>query len=252
MSKAIDKTIIPGLFITGTDTGVGKTIVTAAIAAALRAEGMDVGVWKPVQSGETMGRGMTDAERLLSLTGIQERPEVVAPFTFEAPLTPMLAAKQSGVTLTVREIISAGSPLVDHYQALIVEGAGGVAVPLTEEAFVADFIAELRIPALIVARSGLGTINHTILTVSYLERIGVPIIGVIMNDIEHTESNDDPSIAMNAELIERYSGLKVLGRLPRLPRLHTGFNSETLLETFRAAINLAPIRDAITVQTMGG
>lgn len=135
----------------------------------------------------------------------------------------MLAAKQSGVTLTLKKLIGAGRPLIDRYQALIVEGAGGVAVPLTEDAFVADFIAELQMPAVIVARSGLGTINHTLLTVSYLKQIGVHIIGVIMNDIENTETFDDPSVSNNAELIERYSGLKVLGRLPHL---HNAVDSE--------------------------
>lgn len=249
MNNAITRTTIPGLFVTGTDTGIGKTIVAAAIAAVLRAEGMNVGVWKPVQSGEKIGSGMTDAERLLQLSGIQDRPEVVAPFAFEAPITPMLAAQQSGVTLTLKELIAAGAPLVDRYQALIVEGAGGVAVPLTDDAFVADFISELRMPTVIVARSGLGTINHTLLTASYLKQIGVHIIGIIMNDIEHIETIDDPSMANNAELIERYSGLKVLGRLPRL---HNAGDSGTLVRAFRETIELAPIRDAIAVQTMGG
>ena len=107
---------------------------------------------------------LTDAERLLKSTGINERPEAVAPFTFEAPLTPMLAAKQAGVTLTLNELIAAGLPLTKRYEALLIEGAGGVAVPLTEDALMVDLISELGIPALIVARSGLGTINHTLLT----------------------------------------------------------------------------------------
>ncbi|ACT00137.1 dethiobiotin synthase [Paenibacillus sp. JDR-2] len=249
MNKSIAQTNLSGLFVTGTDTGVGKTIVAAAIAASLRAEGLNVGVWKPVQSGEKIGSGLTDAERLLHLAGIEDRPEVVAPFTFEAPVTPMLAAKQSGVTLTLSELITAGEPLIDRYQALIVEGAGGVAVPLTEDAFVADFIYQLRLPALIVARSGLGTINHTLLTASYLKQFGVRIIGVIMNDIDNAEKISDPSIANNAELIERYSGLKVLGRLPHLPN---EVDSETLIPIFRKRIDLAPIREALAVQTMGG
>ncbi|SFD63200.1 dethiobiotin synthetase [Paenibacillus catalpae] len=247
MNEAIAETSIRGLFVTGTDTGVGKTILTAAIAAVLRAEGVNVGVWKPVQSGASTGSGMTDAERLLQLTGIRERPEAVAPFTFEAPLTPVLAAKQSGVTLSLKELISAGAPLVDRYQALIVEGAGGVAVPLTDDALMADFISELRLPALIVARSGLGTINHTLLTASYLKQLGVPLIGVIMNDC--TEPDDDPSIAANAELIESYGGLKVLGRFPLLS---ADANTETLVHIIRETIELAPIRDAIILQSLGG
>lgn len=102
----MDMGSIRGLFVTGTDTGVGKTIVTSAITAALRAEGLNAGVWKPVQSGAFSGSGVTDAERLLQSTGIYEWPEAVAPFTFEAPLTPMLAAKRAGVTLTLKELIA--------------------------------------------------------------------------------------------------------------------------------------------------
>ncbi|AVF24214.1 dethiobiotin synthase [Paenibacillus larvae] len=207
----VNPEVIRGLFVTGTDTDVGKTVVTMAITAMLRADGLNVGVWKPVQSGAPLGSGITDAERLLQSTGIDEPPEMVAPFTFEAPLTPMLAAKQAGVTLTLKELVAAGVPLIKRYEALVIEGAGGVAVPITNDALVADLIAELRVPALIVARSGLGTINHTLLTVSWLRHYKIPIVGVIMNDGELTDLPEDSSIATNAELIEYYSGLKVLG-----------------------------------------
>ncbi|AJS58760.1 dethiobiotin synthase [Paenibacillus sp. IHBB 10380] len=240
---------IRGLFITGTDTGVGKTVMTAAIAAVLRAEGLNAGVWKPIQSGAPLGSGVTDGERLLKSTGIDELPQAVAPFTFEAPLTPLLAAKQAGITLTLKELIAAGEPLTKRYDTLLIEGAGGVAVPLTADALVADLIAELHIPALIVARSSLGTINHTLLTASFLRHRGVPIIGVIMNDGELTEQTHDPSVATNAELIEHYSGLKVLGRFPHL---HDDANSETLVHTLRTTIQFAPIRQALAVQTIGG
>ncbi|NOU99957.1 dethiobiotin synthase [Paenibacillus planticolens] len=233
---------IRGLFITGTDTGVGKTMVTAALTAALRAEGWEAGVWKPVQSGASLGSGATDAERLLELTEINERPETVAPYTFEAPLAPMLAAKLAGATLTLQELIAAGKPLVERYEALLVEGAGGAAVPLSDDALIVDLIAELRIPALIVARSGLGTINHTILTAAFLRHYGIPIAGVILNDGEGPDSPDDPSVATNAELIEQYGGLNVLGRFPRLP---ADVQREFLIHTVRQSIQLEPIKQAL-------
>lgn len=240
---------VRGLFVTGTDTGVGKTVITAAITAMFRAEGVNAAVWKPIQSGALLGSGVTDAERLLKSTGINERPESVAPFTFEAPLTPMLAAKQAGVSLTLNEIITGGLPLTKRYEALLIEGAGGVAVPLTEDALMVDLIPELGIPALIVARSSLGTINHTLLTAAFLRNHGIPIIGVILNDGELTELNDDPSIATNAQLIEQYSNLKVLGRFPHL---HAEATSELLIHTVRKTIQFAPIREAFAVQTIGG
>ncbi|OXM15254.1 dethiobiotin synthase [Paenibacillus herberti] len=233
---------IRGLFVTGTDTGVGKTIVTAALTAALRAEGINAGVWKPVQSGGLIGSGTTDAERLLKSTGINEPPEAIAPFTYEAPLTPMLAARQAGVTLKLEELIAAGLPLAERYEALLVEGAGGVAVPLTENAIVADLIAELSMPALIVARSGLGTINHTLLTVSFLRQRGIPIVGVVLNDGESAEVFDDPSVAANAELIEQYGGIGVLGRFPRVEAEAT---AEMLNQTARRTLSLQPIREAL-------
>jgi dethiobiotin synthetase len=245
----VNKFPFRGIFVTGTDTGIGKTVVTSAIVAALRAEGLNAGVWKPVQSGALLGSGVTDAERILSMTGIMERPEAVAPFTFEAPLTPMLAAKQAGVTLTLEEVMAAGIPLAERYEALIIEGAGGLAVPLTDHALMLDFIQELRIPVLIVARSGLGTINHTLLTASLLRHRDVPIVGVVINDGEYNELSDDPSIATNAELIERYGNLQVLGRFPRL---QGEINKELLIETVRENIQLLPVRRALAVDTLGG
>ncbi|MDN4604942.1 dethiobiotin synthase [Paenibacillus sp. F6_3S_P_1C] len=241
--------VIRGLFVTGTDTDVGKTIVTGALAAALRAENLNVGIWKPVQSGVLLGSGETDAERLLQYSGIHERAGEVASFTFQAPLTPMLAAKQDGVTITLQEIITAGQPLIHRYESVLIEGAGGVAVPLTEDSLVVDLISELGLPALIVARSGLGTINHTLLTVSYLQQHGVPIVGFILNDGDSKEMYNDSSAATNAELIERYCGISFLGRFPCL----TGeIDTELLIQVIREKIQLTPIRQAITVQSMGG
>lgn len=236
--------MVRGLFVTGTDTGVGKTVLTAALAASLRAEKLNIGVWKPVQSGALLGTGITDAERLLEGSGINELPGAVAPFTFEAPLTPLLAAKQAGVTLTMEALIAAGEPLIERYDALLIEGAGGAAVPLTDNALVVDLITELRIPALIVARSGLGTINHTLLTVSFLQQRAIPIVGVIMNDGESAETYEDSSVCANAELIERFSGIKVLGRFPRLS---SEVNTETLIKAVRDNIQLTPLKQVFVV-----
>lgn len=230
-----------GLFVTGTDTGVGKTLVTAAIAAALRAEGWQAGVWKPVQSGALLGSGNTDAERLVRLAGIPEPPEAVAPYTFEAPLAPLLAAGRAGVTLTLQALIAAGKPLAARSEALLIEGAGGAAVPLTEDALVADLIAQLQVPALIVARSGLGTINHTLMTAAFLRHYGIPVAGVILNDGAGTVQ-DDPSVATNAEMIARYGGLRIIGRFPRLG---PDVSRDILVHTVRQSIDLEAVRQAL-------
>ncbi|GMX67002.1 dethiobiotin synthase [Paenibacillus elgii] len=231
-----------GLFVTGTDTGVGKTVMTAAIAAALRSEGQNVGVWKPVQSGGLLGKGITDAERLLRGTGIVERPEQVAPFTFAAPLAPALAAMQAGVSLTMAGLLAAGEPLAERYDALLIEGAGGAAAPLTSDALVADLIAELGVPALIVARCGLGTVNHTLLTAGLLRQRGIPVAGVVMNEVDHATSRNDPSTAANAELIERYGALRVLGRFPWVSGEAT---MERLVQAVKQHIDISPVRQLL-------
>ncbi|MCM3748004.1 dethiobiotin synthase [Paenibacillus pasadenensis] len=233
---------VRGLFVTGTDTGVGKTVVTAAIAAALRSEGKNIGVWKPVQSGAALGQGITDAERLLKGSGMLELPDAVSPFTFEAPLAPMLAARQAGVELTMDGLIAAGTPLAERYDALLVEGAGGVAVPLTEDALVADFMAELGMPALIVARAGLGTINHTLLTASYLRNRGIPLLGVILNEGGAEPAVCDLSIESNAEQIERYGGMNVLGCFPPVK---DDTDTETLIRAAAGSLSLGAIREAL-------
>ncbi|WP_082420755.1 dethiobiotin synthase [Paenibacillus sp. A3] len=231
-----------GIFVTGTDTGVGKTVITAAIAAALRSEGRNVGVWKPVQSGGLIGKGVTDAERLLRGTDIADRPEQVAPFTFAAPLAPALAAMQAGVSLTMAGLLAAGEPLAERYDALLIEGAGGAAVPLTSDALVADLIAELGVPALIVAHCGLGTVNHTLLTAALLRQRGIPVAGVVMNEVDPVASRNDPSTAANAELIERYGCLRVLGRFPWISGEAT---MERLVRAVKQHIDISPVRQVL-------
>ncbi|CAH1193648.1 ATP-dependent dethiobiotin synthetase BioD [Paenibacillus plantiphilus] len=235
-----------GLFVTGTDTGVGKTVITAALAAALRAEGRNIGVWKPVQSGALLGSGITDAERLLQGSGINELPESVAPYTFEAPLTPLLAARAAHVELTLEALSASGLPLMARYDSLLIEGAGGIAVPLTNEALVIDWIAELGTPVLIVARSSLGTINHTLLTAAMLKQRGIPVVGVVLNDgfEEAIHDAEDPSTSTNAALIEQFGdGLRVLGRFPRIVEERP--SPAKLADLIGRTIDLSPVRQAL-------
>lgn len=236
-----------GIFVTGTDTGVGKTVITGALVAALRAEGHNVGIWKPVQTGGLLGDGTTDAELLLKYTGMDSYAEDFTSFTFEAPLTPMLAAKQAGLNITLQDIFGAGESILHRYDFVLIEGAGGVAVPITKDALTTDLIAELQTPVLIVARSGLGTINHTLLTMEYLERRGISILGFILNDGLSCELCLDPSVETNGRIIEQYSGIPCLGRFPEL----TGeIDPKRLIHALQSTINLSPVRDTLTIQKM--
>ncbi|KMZ43901.1 MULTISPECIES: dethiobiotin synthase [Bacillales] len=202
-----------GLFITGTGTGVGKTIVTAGIASVLRETGVDIGVWKPVQSGARAYDKGSDAMHLRSWSGVPDACEEIAPLCFEAPLTPYLAAEAEGKSLTMEEVIACGRPLMERYPALLVEGAGGLIVPLTPTETMADLAARLNLPMLIVARAGLGTINHTLLSVWYARELGIEVVGVILNQNNSTGVIDE-SVKTNASMIESYGGVPVWGMLP--------------------------------------
>lgn len=202
-----------GLFVAGTDTEVGKTVVTGGLAAALRVDGLDLGVWKPVQSG-----GKTEEERdsyrLRTLSGVADACDEIAPFSFPAPLTPLLAAEAAGVSLSLERIISSGQPLKRRHDALLVEGAGGLAVPLTRNEMMIDLAARLGMPLLLVGRAGLGTINHTLLSVEYARQRGITVAGVILNGCR--TGDGDRSVESNAAMIERFGDVPVLGQIPWL------------------------------------
>ena len=191
-----------GLFVTGTDTGVGKTVVSAAIALALKARGVDVGVVKPVQTGDG------DAETLRRLAELQDSPEQIAPFSFAAPLAPLVAARLEGRALDLDAVVSAAR--LSSRELTLVEGVGGLLCPMGPDWTIADLAARLALPLLIVARAGLGTVNQSLLTVREAHRLGLEVAGVVLN------GTVDESTATNAELIESFGGVPVLAEVPWL------------------------------------
>jgi dethiobiotin synthetase len=170
-----------GLFVTGTDTGVGKTIVTATLVHALTIQGMKAGVMKPIETGGA-DNGFGDSDWLISVTGTPHQPGLITPYRFNASASPLVAATAEGVTIDPTRLVSAFRDLSSRYDCLIVEGIGGVLVPVTEDLLVVDLIRMMGLPALIVARSGLGSINHSLLTVEGLRNRGVPILGMVFNN----------------------------------------------------------------------
>lgn len=177
------------IFVTGTDTNVGKTLVSALLCRAL-----DAGYWKPVQSGTIDG---TDRETVRELTGLPNNYFYSESYSLTQPLSPHAAAAIDGVNIVLSEI-----RLPDFKQkAVVVEGAGGVFVPLNESSFVIDLIQQLSLPTIVVARSGLGTINHSVLTLNALRAAGIEVLGVITNG----EKNPG-----NKSAIEQYGKTKVL------------------------------------------
>jgi dethiobiotin synthetase len=206
---------VPGLFITGTDTGVGKTYVTARIAEQLRAEGVRVGAYKPVCSGAlktTDGFVWEDLEVLHAATGGAFPRERICPQRFTAPLAPPVAAKAEGRIVDGALLRAGATWWSSQCDFLLLEGAGGLLCPLTEDETIADLAVEMRLPLVIVARATLGTINHTLLTIEAARARRLRVAGVILNHV--VPGNDDPSIATNAQEIGRRGRVAVLGIMP--------------------------------------
>ena len=205
-----------GLFVTGTDTGVGKTFVAAAIARSLVVTGRKVGVLKPVATGATRegdGWRSGDAEALIEAIGGGVGLDRVAPILYEEPLAPPVAARRSGRPLAGDEVIRAvGEALAwwgDRAEVVVVEGVGGLLCPLAEGMTVADLAVALDFPAVIVARRGLGTINHTLLTVEAARSRGLRVAGVVLNG--SGPAADPVAEATNRdELARRLDGVAVL------------------------------------------
>jgi dethiobiotin synthetase len=172
-----------GLFITGTDTGVGKTIVAATLARLLKMRGLNVGVMKPVTSGcrEENGRLISDDAQLLCQAAGAVYGDDVAPYLLREALAPAEAAKLDGVRIDFTHIKEAFDRLAAAHDFMIVEGAGGLMVPLAGGMLVADLARLLELPLVVVARPNLGTINHTVLTCFAAQQMELKVSGVIIN-----------------------------------------------------------------------
>lgn len=204
-----------GLFVTGTDTNVGKTLVTAALAAytsrKLGVTSNPQQIWKPVQSGARLGDPDADSYRLAYGSGLPQTEAETVTITLREPLAPWVAAEREGTTIDWSVLVNEGRRRLAQGGPLLVEGAGGLLVPLTEEHTVADLAAEMGLPLLIVARAKLGTVNHTLMTVECARSRGLDIAGVILNGYEE---ENDPAIAEQVRMIETFGATSVWAVLP--------------------------------------
>jgi dethiobiotin synthetase len=206
-----------GFFITATDTGVGKTVVSAAVIRALKREGVKVCGMKPVESGcrrEGDALVPSDGSFLREVSEVDEPMDVVTPVRFEEPLAPWVAAERQGVEIDLKEIGGAFRELSERYDAVVVEGIGGLMVPIRRDYFVSDLAADLRLPVIVVASVYLGTINHTLLTVEHAQREGLDIAGVMLNHPRRPEGT--LAEETNPEVIGRLSPVPIIGTLPYL------------------------------------
>ncbi|MCL6444472.1 MAG: dethiobiotin synthase [Alicyclobacillus sp.] len=201
-----------GLFVTATDTDVGKTLVAGGLAGAMRARGIDVGVLKPIQSGHAVDHPEGDAARLKRLAGVNDDVREICPFAFPEPLAPRLALARAGMDVRMADLLLHWKRVQHRHAGWFIEGAGGIAVPYTADALVADLAAAVRLPVLVVARPNLGTVNHTVLTVEYLRARKLRVAGVIVNGMR----GDGVVESHNPAMIEELAQVPVLGCIPWL------------------------------------
>ncbi len=227
-----------GFFITGTDTGVGKTIISAALIKTVHMLGLKACGMKPIETGCTkkkfkvnsshlgespeatklkvQDRDLTphDGTFLKKISGTNASLDLITPIRFESPLAPLPASEREGRAVDLRRIKKAYQKLSLEYDAMIVEGIGGLLVPIRKNYFVLDLASDLGLPVVVVARPGLGTINHTMLTVNYALKAGLTIAGIIINYVRPPEGT--PSEGTNPGIIRQISAVPLLGVFPFL------------------------------------
>ena len=215
-----------GVFVTGTDTEVGKSVVAAAICAAAVARGIRVAAFKPVVTGldEPAGDWPRDHELLASVANAGQTPEDVAPHRYGPAVSPHLAARMAGETVDPASLVAAATAQAEKAEALVAEGVGGLLVPLASDYLVRDLAGELSLPVVIAARPGLGTISHSLLTIEAARAVALRIQAVVL-----TPWPDEPTEMelSNMETIERFGEVPVLG-LPATDPAHLAEAGATL------------------------
>jgi dethiobiotin synthetase len=212
------------IFVTGTDTGIGKTVISSAVSAffSLRKQ-MNVGVMKPFECGlSKTDKDLLpwDAICLREASGSNDDLNIISPYTLEAPVAPEVAAMLEHVDLDINLVDKIFQSLKKSHDLLVIEGAGGVLVPIRDNFFFIDLIQKWNVPTLVVSRLGLGTINHTLLTVHLLKERGIKVLGVILND---TIGLDDVPTQTNPAILRKYLlDVPILGIFPHVKDLIKG------------------------------
>lgn len=231
------------LFITGTDTGVGKTFFTCALAAYLKASGYRVGVMKPAETGciDRNGRLYAeDADFLKQASGSEQSIEQVCPYRLPEPLAPSIAAERAGVKISVDHLLDGLGDIKSAHDITLVEGAGGLMVPLLPSYTFADFASVAKLPVIVVAANKLGVINHLLLTLEHASCKGLLSLGYVLNQLE-----SEPSLAAetNREVLAGLTGVRCLGELPFIA---PGDTDETqILELFERELDLRVIESLL-------
>ena len=217
-----------GVFITATDTGVGKTVVTAALAVALRTSGYKVGVMKPIETGVRSSEdARSDAAQLRLASGSNDPFIEIRPYAFRLPLAPMEAARLEKRTIIPSTLMRAFHTLQSRHEVLIVEGVGGVYVPVTQSFNMADLIYHMKYDAIVVARVGLGGINHALLTLEALRSHNIRVVALVLNRCLSAQTAAARAQERSTvKVLGQQAGVPVVGPLPYRVGLEQNFQNE--------------------------
>ena len=200
-------------FITATDTGVGKTTITAALAASIKKSGIDVGIMKPVATGilQKTGFKSSDVSILYNAAKVTDPENEVNPIFMPLPVSPYDASKILDLKFDKKIIFEQFAKLKNKHEMMLVEGIGGILTPLTRDYFVADLIKDLGLETIIVTRSTLGTLNHTMMTIKTCRDYKIPVKGILVNNYDE---NGGPAEKNSPTTIHEITGVPILGVLP--------------------------------------
>ena len=206
-----------GYFISGTDTGVGKTVVTACLLAFYHKKGITTGVMKPIETGvdpACSSEANSDAKFLQEVSGNQDELEEICPIRLKPAASPLQASRMSNQPVDIDLIMQNYNQLQMRYDQILVEGVGGLMVPIKSDYMTSDLIKDLQLPLIIVSRIALGTLNHTLLTVKIAQKTKIEIAGIILN---HQRVGPPNKVELGqADLIQELSGIPILGECPFL------------------------------------
>ena len=220
------------LFITGTDTDVGKTYVTAGLAVTLRKMDVDIGIMKPFAAGDPQKKGFKseDVEILSQAAQVSDPENLVNPQFFKMAASPYTASKSLKVKVKVESILSSFKKLSKIHEMLLVEGMGGIMTPILKNYFVTNLIKEMKLPAVIVTRSKIGTVNHTIMTCKMCEKYKIPIKGIIINNFD----SSGYQVKTLKRDLQSLTGVPILGTIPYIENL----SDESLYRNFKKNIDM--------------
>jgi len=210
--KYFDYSLLDSFFITGTDTDVGKTYITAGLAVSFRKMGIDVGVMKPFAAGSAQKKGFKseDLEILSRAAQVNDPEKLTNPQFFPIPASPYTAWMNLKIKPKIPTILSSFKKLSQLHDVLLVEGMGGIMTPILKNYYITHLIKDMSIPAIIVTRSNVGTVNHTIMTVKMCNEFKIPIKGIIINDFD----SDGYKIKELTRDLKHLLGVSILGTIP--------------------------------------